>query len=174
LWQEKFQEDEDHRRRLLAASSEDKLVVWPSVALYSPYDVAPVGLVHAGGTYSIVIEGFDPTMDEVVIELVEGLRERGEVIATTATLTTLTWTAPPRSAGDGSPSPSRFFLYAHNKRLPGLFEFFKPLSMGEGVSFRHIHTKKLSMDECVSFRHIHTKRESKGRKEQRWREKKAW
>ena len=126
LWQEKFQEDDDHRRRLLASSSEDKLLVWPSVALYSPYDVAPVGLVHAGETYSIVIEGFDPTMDEVVIELVEGLRERGEVIATTTKATTLTWTAPPMSADDGSASPSRFFLYAHYKRLPGLFDFSSP------------------------------------------------
>ncbi len=122
--QQQALERDDQGRRLPVSEG----LVWPNVALYSPHNVAPVGLVHSGKTYSIVLRGLDPSVDEVVVELVRGLQAQGEVIASTTAATTLTWTAPVRAAGEAA--SSRFFLYAHYKHVPGFFDLSCPFRWG--------------------------------------------
>jgi hypothetical protein len=121
---------------------------WASVALLSPVDVGPVSVVHGGQTYSIALQGFDPRLDEVVVEIVRGLAPGGQVVASSTSSSrgnaeasgnddddidgeahwTMDWTAKvgKKEAGRGS---SLFFLYAHYKGLPGYFAFSTPFRM---------------------------------------------
>lgn len=65
--------------------------VWPSVLLLDPTSVAPVGAVRMGAAYRVVVAGFRDCPGEVAVELVQGLRADGPVLA---------MVSPPGTAGD--------------------------------------------------------------------------
>jgi len=130
-----------------------KELQWASVALLSPVDVGPVSVVRGGETYSIALQGFDPRLDEVVVEIVRGLAPGGQVVASSSSNSSssssrgnaaasgnddddidgevhwiMDWTAEvgKKEAERGS---SLYFLYAHYKGLPGCFAFSTPFRM---------------------------------------------
>ncbi len=55
---------------------------WPTVLLLDPASVAPAGAVHTGAAYRVVLAGFGDCPGEVAVELVQGLRADGTVLAT--------------------------------------------------------------------------------------------
>jgi len=136
----KDKEEEAERRQLLAQlgmGDLEKEKQWASVSLFSPYDLAPVILVEEGETYSIVLQGLDRSVDDVVVELVQGLARGGEVIATAKKSAgvgekedapwTLDWTAAGLAAMEEDRRfGSSYFLYAHYKTYPGFFAFSTP------------------------------------------------
>lgn len=156
------EEEEAERRKLMwrvgggegevgeeSGAGEKRELQWASVSLLSPVSVGPVSMVRGGETYSIVLQGFDPRLDEVVVEVVRGLASGGQVIASSSSSSsrgsapssgsggddinwevhwTMDWTAEVKGEEAGSGS-SLFFLYAHYKGLPGYFAFSTPFRM---------------------------------------------
>ena len=55
---------------------------WPTVLLLDPASVAPAGAVRTGAAYRVVLAGFEDCPGEVAVELVQGLRADGTVLAT--------------------------------------------------------------------------------------------
>ena len=149
-------EEQAERRKLILRPGEGggeeggegrKELQWASVALLSPVDVGPVSVVRGVETYSIALQGFDPRLDEVVVEIVRGLAPGGQVVASSSSSRgnaaasgydddeidgevhwIMDWTAEvgKKEAGRGS---SLYFLYAHYKGLPGYFAFSTPFRM---------------------------------------------
>lgn len=137
-------EEEAERRKLRLRGDEEEgggegmgEMQWASVALLSPSDVGPVSIVRGGGTYSIVLQGFDPSLDEVVVETVRGLASGGKVIASSSSMGTeghdgdgkAPWTMEWTAGVAEEEASSLFFLYAHYRRLPGYFAFSTPFRM---------------------------------------------
>ncbi len=125
-------------------------IQWASVSLLSPVSVGLVSVVRGGETYSIALQGFDPRLDEVVVEIVRGLASGGQTVATSSSSSSSSRGSTPTSGSDGDENEgvywtmdwtvegrkeeaehgsSLFFLYAHYKGLPGYFAFSTPFRM---------------------------------------------